>query len=291
MAVCPRCDLRYEEGKQYCRQCGARLAHTEMVRYCPSCKVEHEWGKKYCKTCGRTLIDKVVDEPPTRPPASIPTPSPAPVPVPSGPAPGTATSSEAGPKKRHVGKVIACAVVFALVAVAACGGFFLARDWDGIGGMRGLTDGLMARFREWLPLERAPEPADPPVRDGKEVAPKPPEPGIKKDPDKGGAVVPLPTPPPRERPSGPDALFKEGEAYFIGREVAQDQTRALKCFLAAAKQGHCDAAFRLGWMCEHGIAVRQDHAEAVYWYRKAAAQGHAEARTHLRRLQGGKGKE
>ena len=48
-------------------------------------------------------------------------------------------------------------------------------------------------------------------------------------------------------------------------------------FEKSATQGHADAQYALGLMCDLGQGLGQDLAQARQWYEKAAAQGHVDA--------------
>jgi TPR repeat protein len=62
---------------------------------------------------------------------------------------------------------------------------------------------------------------------------------------------------------------------------------------AAARSGNSEAAFTLGWICEHGFLGVQQHSEAAAeWYAKAAAKDSAAAHARLAHLyEGGRGVE
>ncbi len=51
--------------------------------------------------------------------------------------------------------------------------------------------------------------------------------------------------------------------------------------MAAAEKGNPEAQFKLGYMYGVGRGVRKDGAEAAKWYRRAATQGHAGAQYNL----------
>ncbi|MBM4139874.1 MAG: zinc ribbon domain-containing protein [Nitrospira sp.] len=81
MLYCPKCNLTYEEGKKFCKECGGKLVvkeeadsvsteshekpevafvhETKIIdekkKYCPSCGIEYTSDKKFCKTCGVVL--------------------------------------------------------------------------------------------------------------------------------------------------------------------------------------------------------------------------------------------
>ncbi len=96
------------------------------------------------------------------------------------------------------------------------------------------------------------------------------------------------------------AQFNLGVLYYNGQGVPQDYAEAVKWFRMSAENGHADAQFILGWLCDEdrgqsqqhilntmhnarGLArvVQQDDAEALKWYHMAAKQGHALAQHGL----------
>lgn len=58
-------------------------------------------------------------------------------------------------------------------------------------------------------------------------------------------------------------------------------TNAAQWYRRAARQGHADAAYKLGEMYIDGSFASDDGAEAVRWFRRAAELGHSEARAWL----------
>ena len=60
-----------------------------------------------------------------------------------------------------------------------------------------------------------------------------------------------------------------------------DYVTAAEWYRKAAKQGHVEAQFFLGFMYKKGKGVPQDYALAAEWYRKAAEQGYAKAQSKL----------
>lgn len=48
---------------------------------------------------------------------------------------------------------------------------------------------------------------------------------------------------------------------------------AVKEFTTAAKAGHVEATYSLGYMYENSVGIAKDYDKALYWYRKAAALG------------------
>jgi len=69
--------------------------------------------------------------------------------------------------------------------------------------------------------------------------------------------------------------------YEHGEGVAQDYDRASKLYCAAARRGHAQAQYQLGWMYANGRGVARNDAQAAAWFRLAAAQGDAPAQRML----------
>jgi len=71
MAICPKCQIDYEEGKKFCKKCGTLLVakqETPLIQLetedkpttkliCPSCNLAYGQGK-FCKKCGSLLIEQ-----------------------------------------------------------------------------------------------------------------------------------------------------------------------------------------------------------------------------------------
>ena len=64
-----------------------------------------------------------------------------------------------------------------------------------------------------------------------------------------------------------DDYLNEAEAYFQNGEYEKAYPLYLK---SANKNQKSEAAYKLGWMCEHGKAKAADSEQAIYWYKKAA---------------------
>jgi hypothetical protein len=79
----------------------------------------------------------------------------------------------------------------------------------------------------------------------------------------------------------PDAQYKIGGLYSMGRGVTRDDGEAVRWFRKAADQGNTAASFSIGQNYEIGIGVTRDYAEAMRWYRKAAEQGDVMAQTQI----------
>lgn len=71
--------------------------------------------------------------------------------------------------------------------------------------------------------------------------------------------------------------FEEGMRFVANK----DYTRAAELFKKIAEQGHAEAQFYLGLMCEGGQGVTKDEQQAVSWWAKAAEQGHVLAQNNL----------
>lgn len=55
MIACPACRTENQDGKNFCKSCGAALAGSSSPRLCPDCGAEIGPGTKFCKNCGRPL--------------------------------------------------------------------------------------------------------------------------------------------------------------------------------------------------------------------------------------------
>jgi TPR repeat protein len=70
------------------------------------------------------------------------------------------------------------------------------------------------------------------------------------------------------------AQYELGRMYQGGREVTQDNRKAVEWYRRSAEQGYAPAERSLGAMYRGGYGgLPQDDAEAKVWYGKAAAQG------------------
>jgi len=79
--------------------------------------------------------------------------------------------------------------------------------------------------------------------------------------------------------------YEEGEKLYYGRGAAQNYAEAAVWYLKAAKAGHPDAQYSIGFMYEWGRGVSRNCSEALGWYRKAADQGNADAHAAAESLQ------
>jgi RNA polymerase subunit RPABC4/transcription elongation factor Spt4 len=69
MVVCPQCNVKHDDGEEYCRECGSFLLSVEdpmpeeekpKVNFlCPRCQVLYKKGS-YCPTCGSLLMQRTV---------------------------------------------------------------------------------------------------------------------------------------------------------------------------------------------------------------------------------------
>ena len=66
-----------------------------------------------------------------------------------------------------------------------------------------------------------------------------------------------------------DAQYLLGVMYSHGRGVGQDDDQSARWYAAAAKQGHVEAAFNLGFM----LYQQERFAEAAPWLKQAAEHG------------------
>jgi soluble lytic murein transglycosylase-like protein len=66
--------------------------------------------------------------------------------------------------------------------------------------------------------------------------------------------------------------------------VAADVDRAIRLYCKAARLGHADAQYYLGWLYSRGRGVKRDDALAAAWFKKAARQSHPQARNLLQLL-------
>jgi hypothetical protein len=75
-----------------------------------------------------------------------------------------------------------------------------------------------------------------------------------------------------------------GLAYFQGKDVAQNYSKAAELFRKAAEQGNAHAQNDLGVMFENGLGVERDLTEAVNWFTRSAEQGDASGQGNLGRM-------
>lgn len=73
------------------------------------------------------------------------------------------------------------------------------------------------------------------------------------------------------------AQAQVGYAYQEGKEVDEDQKKAVFWSRKAADQGDKEGQYYLGRCYKRGMGVEKDDVQAFYWYKKSAEQGYAEA--------------
>jgi uncharacterized protein len=79
-----------------------------------------------------------------------------------------------------------------------------------------------------------------------------------------------------------DAQFTFGLLYLGGLlGVKEDSVAANRWFRLAADQGHAAAQFNLGYSYFFGRGVPQDRTAAAFWYSKSADQGNVEAQVKM----------
>ena len=72
-------------------------------------------------------------------------------------------------------------------------------------------------------------------------------------------------------------LTAEATRYEHGEGVPKDAVQAYALYCEAAKLGHADAQFKLGWMVANGRGVPRDNGLAAALFALAADQGHEHA--------------
>lgn len=75
----------------------------------------------------------------------------------------------------------------------------------------------------------------------------------------------------------PQELYERGVQFFI----AGQNSKAVKWYHKAAKQGYAEAQYLLGNYYCTGWVVEQNAATSIAWYHKAAEQGHPQAQLNL----------
>jgi len=72
--------------------------------------------------------------------------------------------------------------------------------------------------------------------------------------------------------------------YEHGEGVAQNFDHAVQLYCRAARAGHRDAGYQLGWMYANGRGVARDDHQAAAWFKLAAGKGDDHAQRMLKRL-------
>lgn len=76
--------------------------------------------------------------------------------------------------------------------------------------------------------------------------------------------------------------YEVGAIYNDGKEnVPRNYEKAAEWWSKAAKQGHEDAQWRLGFLYYFGDGVPKNYERAVEWWLKAAEQGSTAAQIYL----------
>jgi len=78
-----------------------------------------------------------------------------------------------------------------------------------------------------------------------------------------------------------EAEFCIGYMYGVGRGTAKNETEAIKWILKSAETGNVDAQFFMALSYMKGAGVPISDTEAAKWLQKASSQGHAEAQLCL----------
>lgn len=81
--------------------------------------------------------------------------------------------------------------------------------------------------------------------------------------------------------------FEDG----VGAYNKKDYRMAATNWRSAARSGHAESQFNLGYMYQNGQGVEQSYLQAIYWYQQAADLDHADAKTALNRLNSSVAKE
>ena len=79
----------------------------------------------------------------------------------------------------------------------------------------------------------------------------------------------------------PVEITRLAQRHEHGEGVVKDFKRANELYCRAAKAGHAEAQFRLGWIYANGRGVRKDDGVAALLFVMAAEQGHEYARRLL----------
>ena len=79
----------------------------------------------------------------------------------------------------------------------------------------------------------------------------------------------------------PVALTREGNKYYYGDGVAEDDAHAMQLFQKASDDGYAPAMNQLGSMYQDGKGVAENDQLAMQWYQKAAAAGDADSMNNI----------
>jgi hypothetical protein len=79
----------------------------------------------------------------------------------------------------------------------------------------------------------------------------------------------------------PKDTYNLGVAFYKGKCVGKDYSKAAQLWDRASKAGVVSAKNNLGYLYSEGLGVKKDQARAVTLWLEAARQNHAEAQVHL----------
>jgi TPR repeat protein len=77
-----------------------------------------------------------------------------------------------------------------------------------------------------------------------------------------------------------DVITDVGACYLHDHGLPQNVEKAYQYFVFAAKRGHAQAQYYLGYCCDVGIVIRNPYI-AFDCFKRAAQQGHVEAQSNL----------
>ncbi len=80
----------------------------------------------------------------------------------------------------------------------------------------------------------------------------------------------------------PEAQYEIGYCYENGEGSEKDYDKAAKWYRKVAEHGYAEAQYALGSCYCYGLGVEKDNIAAAQWLRKAAEQGHFEAKLALK---------
>ena len=77
------------------------------------------------------------------------------------------------------------------------------------------------------------------------------------------------------------AQYDLGSLYLEGKDVRQDDTKAIEWFEKSASQGNANAQRAIGFAYYTGKRLPQDYTKAKHFFEKAASQGEVNAQYYL----------
>lgn len=83
-----------------------------------------------------------------------------------------------------------------------------------------------------------------------------------------------------------DAAAQTAYAYalYLGKNIPQNTTEAVKWWNKAAAQGHTTTMNKIGMCYEFGWGVTKSIPTAMYWYKKAGDKGYQKAVDNYKQL-------